>query len=203
MPLRATGRQSVRIRARASDTGGNVTWSDELALALMADATAPRVIRVLPAASALLGSVTNLFAVFSEALTPATITTNSFRLTHAGADGVVGTPDDSLVTGGVARYDDSLNAATLQFAGALPPGNYRAALGAPIADRAGNVMAEFAWSFRVFDRVDRDQDGVPDELEPALGGPGEDRYQRKWRSGRTGRSRRRFAADLVGNLLRV
>lgn len=170
LPLRVGARETVRIRARASDTGGNLTWSDEVVLTLQPDASAPRVGRTIPAPSALSGTISALFAAFNEPVVAETISTASFRLTHAGADGVFGTGDDSPVTGGVTSYQETLNAAVLQFVSALPPGNYRASLGPPIADRAGNVMPDtFSWSFRVFDRVDNDRDGVPDELEPTLG----------------------------------
>jgi hypothetical protein len=170
MPLLSSGRQTVRIRARASDTGGNLTWSDELTLTLQPDAIPPRVARTLPPPSALSGVISNLFAAFSEPVIATSVSPASFRLTHAGADGVFGTPDDTQVAGGIVSYQDTLNAAVLQFPAALLPGNYRASLGPPISDLTGNVMADsFSWSFRVFDRVDNDRDGVPDELEAALG----------------------------------
>lgn len=170
LPIRAAGRESVRIQARASDTGGNLTWSDELLLALRPDATAPRVIRTVPLASSLSGSISNILAVFSEPLNGPTVNSSSLRLTHAGLDGVFGTPDDAPVLGGTLAYQESLNAAVLQFSTNLPPGNYRASVGAPISDRTGNVMPDtFSWSFRVFDRIDNDRDGVPDELESSLG----------------------------------
>ena len=39
-----------------------------------------------------------------------------------------------------------------------------------MADLAGNRMfAAYRWRFRIFDRVDLDHDGVPDELEKDLG----------------------------------
>jgi hypothetical protein len=170
MPLRSSGRESVSVRARASDTGGNVSWSEELVLILMPDATPPAVIRVLPSASSLAGAITNIFAFFSEPINAATLAPASFRLSHAGADGLFGTPDDAVVSGGTIRYQETLNAVLLQFPASLAPGNYRAAVSAPIADRAGNPLTQpFSWGFRVFDRVDNDVDGVPDELEVALG----------------------------------
>ena len=72
--------------------------------------------------------------------------------------------------GGTISYRESLNAAVLSFAAKLPAGLYRVIIGAPISDQAGNVPTEaFTWSFRVFGLADRDGDGVPDELESALG----------------------------------
>ena len=170
MPLRTGLRETVRIQARASDTGGNVTWSDELLLTLQPDASPPRVVRTIPTPSALSGTISNLFAILSEPIMANTVSGTSLRLTHAGADGVFGTADDSAVTGGTVSHQETLNAAVLQFNSALPTGNYRASVGPPISDLAGNIMLDtFSWSFRVFDRVDNDRDGIPDELEAALG----------------------------------
>jgi hypothetical protein len=168
-PLITAGRDSFRVRARASDTGGNATWSEELVLRLIPDATPPRVVRVMPAPSALLGSVQILQAAFSEPIDPATLTIRSFRVLYAGPDGIFGTADDREISGGTVVHLEPLNAAQLRLSSALDTGNYRAVVSA-IADRAGNAMLDsFTWSFRVFDATDNDGDGIPDELEAALG----------------------------------
>ena len=170
LPLRGAGRESVRIQLRASDTGGNTTWSDELLLALQADATPPRVVRTLPLASSLSGSISNVMAILSEPIAAASITSSAFTLTSAGADNIFGTSDDLATPNGTLRFQEDVSALFLQFPTNLPPGTYRATVSPPLSDLAGNVMRDsFSWSFRVFDRADNDRDGVPDELEPALG----------------------------------
>jgi hypothetical protein len=169
-PLLVSGKRSFTLRARASDTGGNATWSSELNFTLVPDATPPRVRRVQPANGAFLGSVSNLVAVFSEPLAAETLPSTSFKLTRAGADGVVGSADDEPVAGGSVSYLQTINTGLLTFPATLAPGLYQASVGPPIADSAGNVIAAaFNWTFRVYSPDDTDNDGVPDEIEPLLG----------------------------------
>lgn len=169
-PLIASGRTSFRLRAKASDTGGNTTWSQELVLNLVPDATPPRVLRALPAAGSILGSVDTAAVYFSEPIVVATLTPATLRLVFAGADNIFGNADDSVVAGGAISYRDNLNAVFLTFSADLPPGSYRIAVGPNVTDLTGNAMsAEFSSTFRVFSLADEDNDGVPDELEPSLG----------------------------------
>jgi hypothetical protein len=164
-------RASFRIKARASDTGGNFTWTDELVYNLVPDATPPRIKRVTPSNGAVLGTVTTLTATFNEPINLNTLDA-SFQLFSAGADGIPGNADDAQMVGGAYTYQSEAQTAFLTFASALPPGLYQAILGAPLADLAGNVIAApFVWTFRVFSLADLDQDGVPDDLEgPVLKG---------------------------------
>lgn len=169
-PLIAPGRDTFTLRARASDTGGNTTWSDLLTVRLVPDATPPRVVRAVPSVGAIAGSVDTITAYFNEPVIEATLDPGSFRLISAGADDVFGNADDLLVTGGAVSYRDQLNAAVLAFPTNLPPAFYRIVIGTNVTDRAGNPMAaEFSSPFRVFSLKDEDNDGVPDELEPLLG----------------------------------
>jgi len=169
-PLISSQRNSFTVRARASDTGGNATWSETLSLDLVPDATPPRVLSVQPKPGALLGNVDTLTAYFSEPVLPATLTASAFRVVAAGADGLPETADDVLVSGGKVSYRESLKAGLLSFPADLDPGLYRVSVGSPLTDQAGNAPTEdFSWSFRVFGLDDRDADGVPDELEVDLG----------------------------------
>src|SRR5262249_41431311 len=169
-PLRSAQSSSFRLRARASDTGGNATWSDEFVIDLVPDATPPRIRKVQPLAAAIVGSVDTGLAYFTEPINQSTLNNTSFKLFTAGADGAFGTADDVVVTGGTLSYRETINAAVLTFASNLAPGNYQAVVGPPIADLAGNaIAAPYHWSFRVFDKKDSDQDGVPDEIEILLG----------------------------------
>jgi hypothetical protein len=169
-PLIVAGRTSFTLRARASDTGGNAVWSELLVLNLVPDATAPKVVAVVPAAGSILGSVTAVSATFSEPVTPASLGEDSFRLQAAGPDGLFGTADDVTITGGSIAYRESWNMGTLTVREELPAGLYRVVIGPTVTDRTGNRMAsEFSSVFRVFSQADRDNDGVPDELESVLG----------------------------------
>lgn len=168
-PLIAAGKTSFTTRARASDTGGNAAWSDELTLRLVPDATPPRITRRVPFNGALVGAVRSVSAYFSEPLNAATVNATTVRLLSAGADGLFGTADDATPTG-VLEYREAVNGVFVQPPDRLAPGNYRFTLSPPLADLAGNPLAGSATAqFRVFSFTDDDQDGMPDEIEAALG----------------------------------
>jgi len=169
-PLLAPGKTNFTLRARAADTGGNTAWSAEHIVALVPDATPPRVVRKVPAPGAIVGSADAVAAYFSEPINGFTLAAATFQLLFAGADGVFGSNDDAIVDGGQLDYRTTLNAAFLQFASSLSPGLYRVRVRPPLADRAGNPLAaEIAWSFWVLGQTDLDADGVPDNIEAALG----------------------------------
>ncbi len=160
---------SFTLRARASDTGGNATWTDELVVQITPDATPPRVVRHTPSDNAILGSATTVSAAFSEPIEATTLTEGGFQIFGAGPDGVTGN-DDVLITGGDVTFRQDVNTAFVTFSAALAPARYRAVLTATVADLAGNGLAEpVSWSFLVFSTTDSDNDGVPDDIEPLLG----------------------------------
>ena len=161
---------SFSIRARAFDTGGNFTWSDEFNVLLLPEATPPRVVRTFPRAGSIAGSVTTLVAFFNEPIQTATINSDSFLLRHAGPDGVPGTADDLAITNGILSYRDDLNAAVLSFGTNLDAGVYQLTVRAPLADLAGNLIAEpFTSLFAVIGGLNTDQDGIPDHIELLMG----------------------------------
>jgi hypothetical protein len=169
-PLRSAQRDSFTLRAKAADTGGNATWSGEIRFQLVPDATPPRVVRVQPGTGAIIGGTGSITAFFSEPVIPSTVHSGSFLLIGAGADGLIGTPDDVNSAASDISYRESLNAAILDPGRTLDPGLYQIVVRAPLADVAGNAIdPEFRSTFRVFSRADRDQDGIPDELEATLG----------------------------------
>lgn len=161
----------LRVRARATDTAGNQTWSDELTLQLVPDATAPRVVRVVPDQAALLPEMTTVTAFFSEALDPASVTEATVRLLLPGADGILGTADDVPVPGLTRDLRESVQALAVTASGPLPPSAYRLVLAPPLADLAGNALAApVTVDLVVFDpTVDTDGDGLPDDVERLLG----------------------------------
>jgi hypothetical protein len=157
---------SFRLKARASDTGGNFAWTDDLVFNIVPDATPPAVKRVTPPNGAVVGTIDTLTATFSEPINPNTLTDADFQLFSAGGDGIPGNGDDTLMAGGTVTYQSEAQTAFMTFSATLPPGLYRGVISAPLADLAGNALLEpFAWTFRVFSQEDHDQDGVPDDLE--------------------------------------
>jgi hypothetical protein len=169
-PAISSGSPSFKVKAKATDTGGNVAWTDEYTITLVPDATPPQVLTVSPGNNAITGALTSLHASFNEPMNPATFATG-FRLTEAGADKAHGTADD-VVRSGDVTYRENIRTAFMAFPSpGLQPGLYRISLQAPAADGAGNVIATpFVSGFRIYNAsLDTDGDGVPDEYEPALG----------------------------------
>jgi hypothetical protein len=163
-------RTRFTLRARASDTGGNATWTDEITVMLVPDGTPPQIARLTPADGVVAGDVDVVAALFNEPMDAASFVDSAVTLRDAGPDGMLGTGDDRQVAAG-ALYRDEVLGAFLPLGGRLAPGRYRAAVGPPAADRAGNRLAETTeWSFAVYDAngPDTDGDGVPDLLETFL-----------------------------------
>lgn len=168
-PVISPSKTNFTLRAKATDTGGNFTFTDEILVTLTPDATPPRVVRTFPASGAIVGSLETLVAYFNEPINAATLDSSTFRLTLAGADGAIGTADD-LALSGATSYRDELNAGFLTLASNLPPGGFEAIISSPLADLAGNQIARtFTWRFWVLGEQDTDQDGIPDSVEAAFG----------------------------------
>ncbi|MBI3418163.1 MAG: Ig-like domain-containing protein, partial [Verrucomicrobia bacterium] len=150
-PAFSATKTNFTLRARAFDTGGNATWSDEIAVKLVPDTTPPSVISTTPIGGGA-RSLTSVQAYFSEPLNPNTVTAASFHLFAAGADGEIGTADDVLVSAGVVSYDKSANAAVFTFGTPLPVSRYRAVITTGVTDLAGNrLAADYVWDFQVAD----------------------------------------------------
>jgi hypothetical protein len=157
------------LQARAVDTGGNIAVTEPVLLTLVPDNTPPRVRAFSPRSGALVGVIDSVSAVFNEPMNTATLGQGSVFLREAGADGLLGTADDVNVPVNLTYAEETMRI-LLDPGGDLPPGLYQAVIQAPAADLAGNPMERaFASSFRVFSFVDSDRDGVPDDVEIALG----------------------------------
>ncbi len=151
-PVRAGGRTNFTIRAKATDTGGNVAWTPEAVIVLVPDATPPRVSRVTPRDHAITrpNSVGAVFVRFSEPVQADKVSAR-LKVLAAGPDGALGTADDQLVVGDF-DYREDLNLATVTFATPLPTNSYLITLDAGVSDRAGNATTNrFTSSFRVFE----------------------------------------------------
>jgi hypothetical protein len=170
-PPRTAERTVIRVRAKATDTAGNETLSDEISLELVPDATPPRVVRSVPGVGALLPALSSVLVFFNEAILPDSVTETTVQLLAAGADGQVGTADDLAMPnlGRVLREEPPSLAVTT--ATPLVPGRYRLRLAPPLADLAGNPLAAAETvDLVVFDpTVDTDGDGLPDDVERLLG----------------------------------
>jgi len=165
-------RPSFTLRARASDTGGNFTWTPEITVMLTPDVTGPTVTRVLPAhRTAIFGPLRSVAAFFNEPMDVSTLTSGAFTLTEFGPDGRAGTPDDVAVTRGDVEFRPDVLGAFMNFTPELRRGIYLARVSPPAADVAGNLLAiPRSWRFIVLTSDnDRDSDCIPDAVETAVG----------------------------------
>ena len=167
---RQTAEASVRVVGRASDTGGNATFSAPLILALLPDETHPELAAIRPGAGDIVGTLNGVSAFFSEAISLASVNENSMRLIQPGPDGLLGTPDDRLLSGGQYSQNDAGNVVSLRFGEQLSQGTYQVILSDEITDQSGNHLSEsVASSFLVLGQTDSDRDGIPDAAEADLG----------------------------------
>lgn len=168
---RLTQQPFFTVQAKATDTGGNVAWSQLYTVTLTADLTLPVITHVSPGNGDLVGNTGTVAAFFSEPVDAASLITGTFSLAEAGSDGLVGTADDVPVTIGVIEFREDVLGAFMNFSGGLVAGYYQATITTGITDLAGNHLATGqTWSFRVFDiGLDSDNDCVPDDVEPVLG----------------------------------
>ncbi len=163
------------IRAKATDTGGNSTWSDEILVALLLDATPPRLLKTDPDTNAVV-AITNppsaVFAYFSEPMDLATLNFANYQLVSGGPDVRLGSGDDILLTNVVVTYRDTLNAAALEFPAPLGLGIYRATISSNVTDAAGNhLLGNYSWTFAILaggPDDDDDNDGLTNTQELAF-----------------------------------
>jgi hypothetical protein len=169
VPPIASGGSSFALRAKATDTGGNIAWTPELTVQVTPDHTPPTVHASPPTATGFGLNITSLSATFSEAIDPTTLDTNSFSLVYSGPDRRFGTADDQFISGTVS-FNPRTRAAVLSFQAPLVPGRYRATLRVTITDTAGNHLAkDLVWYFEAMTGLDSDGDGLSDDFEIKYG----------------------------------
>ena len=149
-PLVTATRTSFRLRAKAIDTGGNETWSDDIHVALNKDVTPPQVADHIPADAAVVAVTASIAAFFSEPVNVAAISMLTFKLQEAGADGTFDTADDVTLVPAGFEYRPATFGAFMNFTNALSPGHYHATVSPGIFDLKGNQLAAATvWSFQV------------------------------------------------------
>ena len=161
-------RTSFKLRAKATDTGGNATFSEEVTLLLVKDATPPTARPLQPAPNGVAGNVRTVAITFNEPVDGATVAPR-LRVYSAGADDTLGTADDLSFEGDFTLRNDG-TAAFVQFANPLPAGRYAATLQPGVTDLAGNATTRsLSWNFRALEGEDTDQDGMIDSFEQLNG----------------------------------
>jgi len=157
------------LRAKATDTGGNSTWTPELPVSVTPDHTPPRVRPGPPATRGFGLNMTEVVVSVNEALDPTTLRSGSFGVVGAGPDRRFGTTDD-LPVNGTIQYDGGARRIILRFTQPLAPGRYRAMLTSSVTDAAGNHLNKsLVWYFEAMTGVDTDGDGLSDAFEEKYG----------------------------------
>jgi hypothetical protein len=175
-PRITTAKTSFTVRAKATDTGGNFKWSDEILVQLSPDLTPPTVLRTDPATNSIV-SITNppsaVFAYFNEPMDQASLNFGNYQLIFAGADNRFGTADDRLMTNATVTYRETLNAGVIELSSPLGLGVYQCIITTNVTDAAGNhLVNEFRWTFAILTGGpgdDDDGDGLTNLLELQLG----------------------------------
>ncbi len=168
LPAYDANRTNVTVRARAIDTGGNATWSDELRFGLSPDRTPPKATPLAPAVNGAAGNVRSVALAFNEPVEPDSASAR-LEVRSSGLDGALGTADDQPVAGTFVLRNDGTTA-FLNFSQPLPSGHYLVRLAAGVTDRSGNATAKaVTWNFRALNGEDSDQDGMLDAFELQYG----------------------------------
>src|SRR5690606_14715323 len=88
------------------------------------------------------GSVSNILAVFDADMDPSTLNGTTLRLFSPGADGDLGTGDDTVVGGGVVDYQFDTRTARIVFSTPLRPDAYRVVLAESVQDAFGASLVD-------------------------------------------------------------
>jgi hypothetical protein len=140
------------LQARAIDTGDNATWSELITVGLSPDLTPLGITQINPRGYA--PSINSVSISFNKPVASASLTSSAVQLLSAGPDGVLGTADDVLVTGGSISGPNDPRTVTLAFGSNLAFGKYRLIISTGITDRYGAPLARAVTNdFQVIDAV--------------------------------------------------
>jgi hypothetical protein len=149
------------LQARASDTGGNATWTDEISIGLLPDTTPPTSLGTAPFDGIKLSGAGSIAISFDEAINPGSVNANTFFLTNYGADELLGTADDFQING---SYDLRNQGRQVVF---LPENDlekafYHVTATTGITDLAGNPVASLIeFDFEINDLANEAEKGSP------------------------------------------
>lgn len=142
MPSLSTGATTVRIQARATDTGGNSKLSNELTFTLTPDSTPPTLLGSNPTNDGAGFQMKGLTLFFSEPIDSTKLAVGGVRLTNLGKNAILGGGDDTTVPiASITALSD--RRISVQFDAQLAAGRYQVRFDPSIlADRAGNAIAQ-------------------------------------------------------------
>ena len=142
-------------------------------LNLTADATPLTVLNMSPPNGGIMAQCSGFTLKFSEPVKSSTLTSGTVFFYAAGADGRIGTDDDTLVSTILLPASDgsgtNRDSASWQSFTPLAPGVYRVLASLGVQDSAGNPLAvPFSGVFIISGGSDSDGDGLSDDVELAL-----------------------------------
>lgn len=149
------------LQARASDTGGNATWTDELTVNLLPDSTPPMNLGTAPIDGIKLGGARSVAVSFDEAINPGSVNSSTFVLTNLGPDEALGGADDIQVAG-VYELRNQGRQIVMLLAETLENGMYNVNVNTGVTDLAGNAIASpIGFDFEISDLANVAEKGTP------------------------------------------
>lgn len=136
---RTAGRTHLTLQAKAIDTAGNVGWSKLLNIAVVADASPPRVLRITPGEGSRLGirRFNGVSVMLDDAIEPGSVSPQSVELFTPGADLQFGTLDDQRVEGIRTQLLQDGHTLLTTHSSSLLPGEYRIRVSPTLRNLAG------------------------------------------------------------------